>query len=102
MKRVLLTTAIATFFAFSAAAQAGGNAAAGKAKASGCVGCHGAKGEGVAPNPALAGKSEDQLLQALKDYKSGKRVNATMKMMAGTLKDQEMADVAAYFASLKK
>ena len=102
MKRVLLTAAIASLFAVATAAQAGGDVSAGKAKASACVGCHGASGEGKAPNPALAGKSEDQLLQALKDYKSGKRPNATMKMMAGTMKDPDMANVAAYFASLKK
>ncbi len=102
MKRILLTAAIASFFAVTTAALAGGDAAAGKAKAGACVGCHGANGEGKAPNPALAGKSENDLLQALKDYKSGKRANATMKMMAGTLKDADMANVSAYFASLKK
>ncbi len=102
MKRIILTAAIASFFAVTTAAQAGGDAAAGKAKAGACVGCHGANGEGKAPNPALAGKSEDELLTALKDYKSGKRPNATMKMMAGTLKDADMANVSAYFASLKK
>ena len=74
---------------------------AGKAKATACAGCHGADGHGVAPNPALAGKKEDQLIQALNDYKSGKRDNPIMKGMAGTLSDQEIANVAAYFASLK-
>ena len=102
MKRLFLTAAVASLLVISATAQAAGNAQAGKAKASGCVGCHGANGEGVAPNPALAGKSEGEIVQALKDYKSGKRANATMKMMAGTLKEQDMPDVAAYFASLKK
>ena len=102
MKRVLLTTAIASLFALSVSAQAGGNAQAGKAKAGSCVGCHGANGEGKAPNPPLAGKSEADILQALKDYKSGKRANATMKMMAGTIKEADTPDVAAYFASLKK
>ena len=49
----------------------------------------------------LAGKKEDQIIQALKDYKSGKRDNAVMKGMASSLSDQEIANVAAYFASLK-
>jgi cytochrome c553 len=102
MKKALLAAGIMALFAVSAAAQAGGNAQAGKAKAGACVGCHGANGEGVAPNPALAGKSEDEIVQALKDYKSGKRVNPTMKMMAGMVKDPDMPDVAAYYASLKK
>jgi cytochrome c553 len=101
MKQALLAAAIMSLFAFSAAAQAG-DAKAGKAKAGACIGCHGANGEGKAPNPALAGKSEDQLMQAMKDYKSGKRNNATMKAMASGLKDQDLPDVAAYFASMKK
>jgi cytochrome c553 len=82
-------------------AQAAGDPAAGKAKAAGCVGCHGANGQGVPPNPALAGKSEDQLLQALQEYKSGKRTNAVMKALAAGLSDQDMANLASYFASLK-
>jgi len=53
------------------------------------------------PKRALAGKSEDQLLQALQDYKSGKRANAVMKGMAAGLSDQDMATLAAHFASLK-
>jgi cytochrome c553 len=82
-------------------AQAAGDAAAGKAKSAACAACHGANGQGVPPNPALAGKSEDQLLQALKDFKSGKRDNAVMKGMTAALTDQDMANLAAYYASLK-
>ena len=63
------------------AAQAAGNVQAGKAKAAACAGCHGPNGQGVAPNPALAGKSEEQFVQAMKDYKSGKRNHAVMKAM---------------------
>lgn len=91
---VALSLAIAT-------AQAAGDPAAGKAKAAACAGCHGPNGQGVAPNPALAGKSADQLLQALQDYKSGKRSNAVMKAMTAGLSDPDMANLAAYYASLK-
>ena len=56
-------------------AQAAGNAQTGQAKSATCVGCHGANGQGVGPNPAIAGKPEAQLVQALKDYKSGARPN---------------------------
>jgi hypothetical protein len=66
-----------------AGAQAAGDAQAGKAKAAACASCHGANGQGVAPNPALAGKTEDQLAQAMQDYKSGKRPNAVMKERPG-------------------
>ena len=89
-------------FVFAAATHAAGDVQAGKAKAAACTGCHGANGEGVAPNPPLTGRTEEEIVQALKDYKSGKRVNATMKMMAGTIKDQDVDNVAAYYASLKK
>src|SRR3954467_11709550 len=83
------------------AAQAAGDVAAGQAKSAMCAGCHGAKGEGVAPNPALAGKPEAEQVKALKDYKSGARPNPVMSGMAATLSDQDMENVAAYFAAQK-
>jgi cytochrome c553 len=102
MKSTILVAAVVALFGIANAAQAAGDVAAGKAKAKACAGCHGANGEGVKPNPALAGKSEDELVQAMKDYKSGKRANPVMKSMVASLSDQDMANVAAYFASLKK
>jgi len=82
-------------------AHAAADVQAGKAKAAACAACHGANGQGTAPNPALAGKSEAQLIQALKDFKSGKRDNAIMKGMASSLSDQDIENLAAYYASLK-
>ena len=102
MKRTLLIIGVAVLLGVVGAAQAGGNAQAGKNKAATCAGCHGANGEGIAPNPALAGKKEDQIIQAMKDYKSGKRANPVMKTFASQVNDQEVADLAAYYASLKK
>jgi cytochrome c553 len=100
MKRTLLVTII-TLSGMIATAHAAGDAQAGKAKAAACVGCHGADGRGVAPNPGLAGKSEDQLVQAMQDYKTGKRPNAIMKGLVAGLSDQDIANLAAYYASLK-
>jgi cytochrome c553 len=100
MTRILLSIGTIFFFGIGVA-QAAGNAQAGKARAAACAACHGPNGQGVAPNPALAGKSEDQLLQALRDYKSGKRDNAVMKGMTASLTEQDMANLAAYYASLK-
>jgi cytochrome c553 len=99
MHRVLIAGA-AVILGISGA-QAAGDAKAGKAKAAACAACHGANGQGVAPNPALAGKSEDQLAQAMQDYKSGKRPNAIMKGLVAGLSDQDIANLAAYYASLK-
>ena len=100
MKRMMLPVGMAVLLGIGAA-QAAGDAQAGKAKAGMCAGCHGANGEGVGPNPALAGKSENQLIQAMKDFKSGKRDNAVMKGLASRLSDQDMANLAAYYASLR-
>ncbi len=102
MKRTILV-AIAAIAALNAAGSvhAAGDVQAGKAKAAACAACHGANGQGVAPNPALAGKKEDQLAQALRDFKSGKRDNAVMKGMASALSDQDIENIAAYYASFK-
>ncbi|MGZ5784532.1 MAG: c-type cytochrome [Ramlibacter sp.] len=101
MKRELLIAAVVASLGIVGAAQAAGDPAAGKAKAAGCGGCHGANGEGVKPNPALARKSEADIVQALKDYKSGKRANPIMKGLSTPLSEQDMANLGAYFASLK-
>ena len=102
MKRELMIAATAAMLGMSAGALAAGDAAAGAAKAKSCAGCHGAKGEGVKPNPALAGKSEEDIVEALKAYKSGKRAHAVMKSLATPLGDADMANIGAYYASLKK
>ena len=100
MKR-MLTVVIAALLGAVAPAEAAGDVAAGKTKAALCAGCHGANGQGVPPNPALKGKTEDELVEAMKDYKSGKRNNAVMKAFAVQLNDQDIENLAAYYASLK-
>jgi cytochrome c553 len=81
-------------------AHATGDPAAGKAKSDECVACHGSKGEGVEA-PKLAGMTESQLLQAMRDYKSGKRDDAGMKALMSKLGDRDLENLAAYYASLK-
>jgi cytochrome c553 len=92
---------IVVSFGVVGAAQAAGDAAAGKTKSARCVACHGANGEGVPPNPPLAGKPEAEQVQAWKDYKSGSRANPVMKGLAASLSDQDMEDLSAYYSSLK-
>lgn len=101
MKYKLLVAALTSLLAISGAAHAGGDASAGKQKATTCAGCHGADGKGVAPNPALAGMKESDFVAKLKGYKSGAKANPMMKTFADPLSDQDMADLAAYYASLK-
>lgn len=80
-----------------------GNVAAGKAKAAAvCSACHSLDGNSViTANPRLAGQGERYLVKQLHDFKSGKRANPVMMGMAGALSDQEILDVAAYYASQK-
>jgi len=101
MKKALLITAIIALAGAIGTAQAA-DAAAGKAKATACAGCHGPSGEGVGQNPALAGIPQAKFVQAMKDYKSGKRPNPVMKNFAAPLDDNDVANLAAYYASLKK
>ncbi len=78
-----------------------GDAEAGKAKSITCSACHGA--EGVSANPLwpnLAGQGAPYIVAQLKNFKQGRRNNALMNAQAMTLSDQDMIDLAAYFASL--
>lgn len=102
MKHALWITAAAVLLGMSSVGMAKGDVAAGKARAAACAGCHGGNGQGSGQYPALAGKSEDEIEHALKDYKSGKRANAIMKSFATNLSDKDVENLAAYYASLKK
>lgn len=102
MKASLFMVAVtALVFAAAGPAQADGDAAAGAAKAKSCAGCHGANGEGKKKNPPLAGMAEADFAQAMADYKSGKRDNKTMVRTAKKLSDEDVANLAAYYAGLK-
>lgn len=83
-------------------AQAAGDAAAGQGKAVMCGACHGADGNSLAPNfPKLAGQGERYLLKQLNDIKSGNRQVVEMTGLLNNLSDQDLADIAAYYASQK-
>ncbi len=80
--------------------QAKGNALAGKEKASACEACHGITGESTDPDfPNLAGQHASYLAQALSDYRSGARVNPIMSGMVSVLSNQDILDLAAWYAS---
>jgi len=99
MKKVLLIASLFSF-AFVGQAAVAGDAAAGKTKAAACAGCHGMDGNSPAPNfPKLAGQGEAYMVKQLQDFKSGKRVDATMNAMAAPLSDTDMADIAAFYSS---
>lgn len=87
---------------FTAVAHAGGDAAAGKGKTAVCGACHGADGNSMVPMfPKLAGQGERYLIKQINDIKSGARQVAQMAGMTENLTEQDIADIAAYFASQK-
>ena len=95
-----LTLAAVIGLATIGTVQAAGDAEAGKAKAASCAACHGPDGNSMAPSfPKIAGQHADYLVKQLQEYKSGERKDATMNGMAAPLSEQDMADLAAYFAS---
>ena len=96
------TLLIAAALVLCGNAQAGGNAANGKVISEKvCAACHGVDGAKPAgpENPILAGQYSDYIEKALVDYKSGKRVNAVMKVFAEPLKKKDIEDLAAWFSS---
>ena len=98
MQRLILI--IIAQAAFTAGAYAAGNAMAGKEKSATCVACHGETGmSAVAAFPNIAGQHQDYLYHSLLGYKSGERKNAIMSSIVAALNDQDMQDLAAYYAS---
>lgn len=78
-----------------------GDPAAGKAKSELCAACHGAAGISIAPNfPNLAGQRAEYLYWELVEYQSGAMPESAMTPLAASLNDQDMRDLALYYASL--
>lgn len=89
----------------AAGAHAAGDPAAGRYQAQTCLGCHGiADYANVYPTykvPKLAGQHAQYIVAALQAYKDGARDHGTMRAQAHALSEQEMQDIAAWFASLE-
>ena len=80
-----------------------GNAEAAKSKISMCIGCHGIPGyKTVYPHvyrvPMITGQQPVYIVNALQAYKSGARSHPSMRGIAQSLSDQDMADLAAYYS----
>ena len=103
MTRVYVTAlALACAFSPLAPAHAAGDAEAGKAKAVICSACHGVDGNSTNPLwPKLAGQHEAYLAKQIRAFKSGERTDATMAPMMLMVKDEDVDDIAAYYASQK-
>lgn len=98
--RKMIISGLLTAAMTAPAAWAGGDAEAGKGKAAACAGCHGANGVSPAPTfPHIGGQYEDYLLRTLQRYKSGERQNPIMQGQVAALNEQDLKDLAAYYAS---
>ena len=97
MKKVLISFLVS--FGLMSAAQAG-DATAGQAKAATCGACHGADGNSLAPNfPKIAGQGERYLIKQITDIKNGARQVPEMTGFVMNLSEEDIADIAAFYAS---
>ena len=102
LTKKLLIAALFMFVFAAGSLQAGGDAARGKELSTDCADCHGEDGKGDDMSPTLVGHEESYFIEQLKAFKSGERKDEddTMQMYTEDLSEQDMADLAAYYASL--
>lgn len=100
-----VTDARATDFVFERSmAKPGAKAAPGRGAtlALNCTMCHGTQGMSTSNAPNLAGQYSEVVIKQLHDYRGGRRASAIMQALARNLSDQDIADLAAYYATLPK
>jgi cytochrome c553 len=103
--RTLVTAATLAMMGTAAMAQgATGDVQAGKQKAEMCIGCHGIPGyQNSFPEihkvPKISGQTDKYIVASLIAYKKGDRKHPTMRGIAAALSEQDMADLAAFYAS---
>jgi cytochrome c553 len=98
---VRLSVSIVLVAAGSAACSAG-DVKAGRMKAQMCQACHGMDGLSKTPDaPNIAGQTEQYLVAQLQAFKTGMRKNDAMSVVAPTLSDTDIGDLAAYFSAIE-
>ena len=101
-RSVGLLVALAVLFPAAGAAAQAGDMAAGRRKAVRCQTCHGLDGISKLPEaPNLAGQPQPYLVKSLKDYRTGTRSNELMTLVVKELDDQDIADLAAFYAAIE-
>lgn len=106
MKKIFALLALAGIANLAAAADVVGNPKAAENKVAMCIGCHGIPGyKATFPEvyqvPVIGGQSAKYIESALNAYKKGERKHPSMRGIAAGLTDQDIADVAAYYAQQK-
>ena len=104
LPHLALTAALAFAGSVAQADEVKGNAAAGNAKVWLCVGCHSipdyrADYPFVYSVPMIGGQNAAYIATALSEYKKGNRKHPTMRSIAASLSDQDMADIGEYYAA---
>jgi cytochrome c553 len=106
MKKMFAVIALMSAMQFAAAADVVGNAKTAENKVAMCIGCHAIPGyKAVFPEvyqvPMIGGQSAAYIESALKAYRKGDRKHPSMRGIAGSLSDQDIADLAAYYSQQK-
>ena len=100
MKQLIKMVFAVMLTAVSSSVLASGDIVAGKEKSTACAACHGVDGVSASPMfPTIAGQHADYMVHALKGYKSGQRNNPVMQGSVASLTDEDMVNLAVYFAS---
>ncbi|MGF1757699.1 cytochrome c [Photobacterium sagamiensis] len=103
-KILILTLATLSISVSASASEQGPDAKAGKMKAYTCQFCHGINGKALKPDyPNISGQNEMYLNSSMKAYQNGERagpMGAMMKQQLSSLNDQDIADIAAYYAKM--
>ncbi len=101
MKKSLIAVTVSfVLFNMSNVAQAAGDVDVGQAKSASCASCHGQNGNSmVSMFPKLAAQNEGYLVKQLQAFKDGTRSNATMGALAAGLSNDDMQDIAAFYAA---
>ena len=98
--KIIIQLTIFLFILSSHSAFARGDVEAGKSKSAPCAACHGVDGNSQNPEwPKLAGQGAPYIFAQLRLFKNGGRQNALMSPMAAALSEQDMHDLAAFYAS---
>ena len=87
---------------FAAAPLAASAQDAGRGLAAGCAMCHGTAGHSVGGNEPLAGMAKDELVRKFKEFRSGAKPATVMHQLSKGYTDQQIDQIAAYFAAQKK
>ena len=100
MKQLLAASMAMTLLFLSGSAQA--DALQVRSMAASCSGCHGTHGVAQPGMVSLAGEPQVELLKKMLDFKTGKKPATLMHQLAKGYSDDQLAQLAAYFAALKK